>query len=181
MASAVLRRDKVPDPEDEHAVIPPESSTRSGPRPLLHVVEDLQAEITRVIERVNTWVVPTAQPRTLAVLYASSRDNGMERARVLYDGLRAAGVRVFWLNDPHDRDARERLAGTSAPVILSTIHSAKGLEFPHVGLCGMWREGEDPEVNRKLVYVGMTRATNYLAVVTREGQPLVADLQMAIV
>ena len=37
-----------------------------------------------------------------------------------------------------------------------------------------------PEVNRKLVYVGMTRATNYLAVVTREGQPLVADLQMAI-
>ena len=30
-------------------------------------------------------------------------------------------------------------------------------------------EGEDPEVNRKLAYVGMTRATDYLAVVTREG------------
>jgi superfamily I DNA/RNA helicase len=125
LASAVLCPDEVPDPEDENAVILPESSARNGPRPLLHVVEDLWAEITRVIEQVNTWVVPAAQPRTLAVLYASSRNNGMERARALYDGLRAAGVRVFWLNDPHDRDARERLAETAAPVILSTIHSAK--------------------------------------------------------
>ena len=59
--------------------------------------------------------------------------------------------------------------------------SPRSEEFPHVVLCGIWREGEDPEVNRKLAYVGMTRATDYLAVVTREGQPLVADLQMAIV
>ena len=59
-------------------------------------------------------------------------------------------------------------------VILETIHSAQGLEFPHVVLCGIWREGEDLEVNRKLVSVGMVRATDYLAVVTREGQPLVA-------
>jgi superfamily I DNA/RNA helicase len=94
--------------------------------------------------------------------------------------LRAAGVSVFWLNDPQNRDARDRLAGTTAPVILSTIHSAKGLEFPHVVLCGIWREGEDPEVNRKLAYVGMTRATDSLAVVTREGHPLVADLQRTI-
>ena len=105
----------------------------------------------------------------------------MERARALYDGLRAAGVRIFWLNGPRDRDARDRLAETTAPVILSTIHSAKGLEFPYVVLCGIWREGEDPEVNRKLAYVSMTRATDYLAVVTREGHPLVADLQTAIV
>ena len=39
LTSAVLHPDKVPDSEDEHAVIPPESSARNGPRSLLYVAE----------------------------------------------------------------------------------------------------------------------------------------------
>ena len=63
-----------------------------------------------------------------------------------------------------------------AQITLMTLHAAKGLEFPLVFLCGL-EEGlfphsrtflnpEDVEEERRLCYVGMTRAMNTL-VLTR--------------
>lgn len=61
-------------------------------------------------------------------------------------------------------------------VLLMTLHSAKGLEFPHVYLAGMedglfpgqaalWTDDpEDMEEERRLAYVGITRAMNHLTV-----------------
>ncbi len=59
-------------------------------------------------------------------------------------------------------------------VLLMTLHSAKGLEFPHVYICGMEENifpgamavfGDDPmelEEERRLCYVGITRAREKL-------------------
>jgi hypothetical protein len=47
-------------------------------------------------------------------------------------------------------------------------------------LCGIWRKARTRR-STALAYVGMTRATDYLAVVTMNDHLLVADLQMAIV
>jgi len=49
-------------------------------------------------------------------------------------------------------------------VLLGTLHSAKGLEFPHVFLLGCGRGGgsEDRDAERRLLYVGMTRARRTL-------------------
>jgi hypothetical protein len=179
LSSAKLHADEVPDPEDENALIPPEAASRSGPPPLLVVGRSLDDEITRVVEQAITWSKGSTLPRRVAILYGSSWDDGKERAKPIYDRLKAQGASVFWMNDPADKRARDRLAETEEPVVLATIHSAKGLEFPFVVLCGVWNDRQDEEVNRKLAYVGMTRASSELAVITRQGHPLVIDLEKA--
>lgn len=66
----------------------------------------------------------------------------------------------------------DEAAGGPGPVMLMTVHAAKGLEFDTVFLCGLW-EGLLPhqfslqrrdslEEERRLFYVGMTRARKSL-------------------
>jgi DNA helicase-2/ATP-dependent DNA helicase PcrA len=80
----------------------------------------------------------------------------------------------------------DHLDGTSGSVSLMTLHVAKGLEFPAVVITGL-EEGNFPhnralndpdelEEERRLCYVGITRAMRFLAVThawsrTRWGQP----------
>ncbi len=70
----------------------------------------------------------------------------------------------------------DNLDESSDNIVLMTLHSAKGLEFPYVYLCGM-EDGifpgymsinaENPEAEieeeRRLCYVGITRAMKYLS------------------
>ncbi len=68
----------------------------------------------------------------------------------------------------------DRIEGESSRVLLMTLHSAKGLEFPHVYLTGMEDgvfpgygavtsdDDEEMEEERRLAYVGITRAKDDL-------------------
>ena len=70
----------------------------------------------------------------------------------------------------------DQVEGDNNKVLLMTLHSAKGLEFPHVYLAGM-EDGvfpsymtivsdspEDVEEERRLAYVGITRAKDDLTI-----------------
>ena len=68
-------------------------------------------------------------------------------------------------------------------VLVGTVHSAKGKEFPHVVvLGGDWnqrpRNGDSPEAQRRLYYVAMTRAISTLTIINRRDDqtPYVGDL-----
>lgn len=69
---------------------------------------------------------------------------------------------IEWLAE-WSREVRQRQQG----LLLVTAHGAKGLEFDHVAvLDGAWegrvRQGEDPNAQRRLYYVAMTRARHTL-------------------
>jgi hypothetical protein len=179
LASRILRPDEVPDPEDENTVIPPESSMRSGPQPTVEVVRDVRGEVQASVKIVREWLRRSPAPRSIGVLYPGSIDSGIDRGNGIWDSLKNSGCEAFWLSDPRDSKSKDRLADVKSPIIVSTVHSAKGLEFPYVVLCGLWRDNVDGEDNRRVAYVGMTRATEFLAVVSREGNPLIDDLKMA--
>lgn len=172
-----LREEDIPDFEDESTVIPPQSAQRSGPPPEVQVVQAGGDAVRGIVEKVKAWLAHDQSPRSIAILYASSHGEVMKSG--LVKELRYQGIELFWATDPADRNARERLSETSAPVIISTIHSAKGLEFSRVIVCELGREGDDLETARKLAYVGMTRATDELCVVTTSNHPLARDLTPA--
>jgi ATP-dependent DNA helicase RecQ len=65
-------------------------------------------------------------------------------------------------------------------VILNTVHAAKGTEHAHVLLCGDWSGARSVELEdeRRVLYVGMTRARDTLAVFNRvdKRNPFVGEL-----
>ncbi len=85
---------------------------------------------------------------------------------------------LFRLNvlEPYYRSMLTRLAGEDAAreVILSTVHAAKGLEYPAVFFAGLedgllpYRSGKEPLApdrlaeERRIFYVGVTRAQRFL-------------------
>jgi len=95
-------------------------------------------------------------------------------AAMPFSGVPAAeGIRPFLQKIALLRDG-EQLSPQQEAVTLSTVHGAKGLEFPVVFIAGL-EEGlfpynrgadsdtaDDPEEERRLFYVGMTRAREKL-------------------
>ena len=71
---------------------------------------------------------------------------------------------IDFIYDALHEKQRERVSDGS--IYLSTVHSAKGLEFDHVIMLGNWERSSkstDKEEERRLYYVGMTRARKTLA------------------
>ena len=90
-----------------------------------------------------------------------------------------------------DIDNREE---ESEYVVLMTLHSAKGLEFPNVYMAGMedglfpgymtitaGDAGEDKEEERRLCYVGITRAKKHLTMTAAKMRMVRGDMQYSSV
>jgi hypothetical protein len=173
-----LRVDNIDDPEDETAVILPRFSVRSGPLPLFLLLPTPWAEVATIAEHCQKHLDEGVEPGEIAVLYGTQVTSGFNWPRAIRSVFAERNIPLFWLNDPDHRANRDHVGEDHSRVVLSTIHSAKGLEFRHVVLCGYLddRPPEDAVVNRRLVYVGMTRATHEL-VLTASGQhAYIADL-----
>jgi ATP-dependent DNA helicase Rep len=139
---------------------------RAAREPAGRILEDLLKAIGYEAHLFDTEETRTAQTKWNNVqdFAAWLTKKGEEEQRSLIDLTQTIAL----LNILESRDDRETDA-----VRLSTLHAAKGLEFPHVFLVGV-EEGILPhrecvdaglvEEERRLMYVGITRAQKSLTV-----------------
>jgi hypothetical protein len=161
------------DIDDETMVIPPEAAIRQGAAPVLRFGEKADV-LDWAIEAAKEHCASRAAPRSLALLTI-----GNSQAIDLERRLRRENLPFFYVTDPQQTQNRDEVAGALEPIVLSTIYSAKGLEFPSVILCCTPRSGQHPDEVRPILYVGMTRATDALTILADPAHPLAADLRAA--
>lgn len=166
MKGGDVRLDAGAEVSDESAVVPPTLSTRHGPVPLFLVSDSPQLECVSIAEHCADRIAKGSFPGSIAVLYGSRWAGGFDWLTALPKAFQRLGVPYRWATDPSDRTGKDTLGADPKQVVVSTIHSAKGLEWRHVVLFAIFddRPESDRSVNRRLIYVGMTRATEELAI-----------------
>ena len=159
--------------EDESVIVPPEAAMRTG-APATVVLCEEEELVARTLEVVHQALAETTAPKTVGVLTMSNR-----QAIDIERRLRVASIEHFFVTDPQKKENRDHVDEAIDPVILSTVYSAKGMEFATVVLVCTPRHGQEAEELRRSIYVGMTRATARLTVLAESSHPLAEDLKAA--
>ncbi|MDM0113135.1 3'-5' exonuclease [Variovorax sp. J22R133] len=160
---------------EELPVVHPDSAGRRGPLPVLHRAPSARAEAQWQASRIAQLRAEGVSLGQIGVLsrYRASMaelERALHQAGIAFESMRQIPISQFRWNQEAVR--------------LLTLHSSKGLEFPHVLLGCLHdlshREDETQEETR-LLYVGMTRATLSLALSAHRPTPVVerVELQLA--
>lgn len=176
-ADGNIKVDETPDADDPFTIVPAESSERSGPSPIVTVVPNAETEVAAVVASVRARLHGKSTARSIAVLYGDPSSDG-DRGTALNGALTEAGISHFWVTDPDNQKNKGYVGSIDEPVVLSTVKSAKGLEFKDVIVCGLGKKS-DMTTARKLLYVGFTRAVDELEVITANSSPFAADVVAA--
>ena len=140
-----------------------------GPEPRRLQAKDGPALVQACAEAVASLVRQGAPMSEIAVLYARSRMPGVESLpQDLVDAVEARGVLARWA--ARDTASKRAFDITTDSVTVSTVNSAKGLDFAHVILIGLDQLDMAQATARRLAYVGMTRARETLAIAAIAGQ-----------
>ncbi|HRX77589.1 MAG TPA: UvrD-helicase domain-containing protein [Pirellulaceae bacterium] len=126
---------------------------------------DYESEINRLYDK------PEDQQARMAALEELANALGAYEAKAKKPTL-GGFLDDVSLGGPDFNDEKDKQLKRNA-IVLMTLHSAKGLEFPHVYMVGMEEgllphhrsvavEGEAIDEERRLCYVGVTRAQDYL-------------------
>lgn len=157
--------------EQAFAPVPPEASLREGEEPEVVECASREAEV----EHVADWVRGLLEGRDgkplreseIAILYPSLGRDKRHLERLIAQLASFCRERPLWVSQ--SRESKLAYRDGRGGVRLSTIHSAKGLEFP--GVACIWadrypRDDKEQEESgeRRLLYVGLTRACDRLLV-----------------
>ncbi|MDP2368911.1 3'-5' exonuclease [Rhodoferax sp.] len=160
--------------EDEIQTVHPTSAGRRGPLPVLLGAPNARAEATLIAQRIADAVADGTAPGDIAVLCRIKKhmdviEQAILKQRIPCHSMNSPGHRAFdW---------------TQPKVKLLTLHSAKGLEFPMVfiaGLDAMPFMNESLEDEVRLLYVGMTRATQRLLLCSAGTSPIVQRVKNSL-
>lgn len=149
---------------DQIPIIAPESVGRHGAEPVVKNFPDLNAEInyiTRVVKSLNekkhiNW-------SDICILYRSNKaSQALERC------LKQQAIPIQVLSTSQNK---KTFSQSDNSIKMMSMHSSKGLEFPVVIIFGLGYlpvKGAEKTAEAKLLYVGMTRATEKLLLTSHQ-------------
>ncbi len=141
--------------------VEPEAAGAHGPLPVVRSFSQPADELAFAIHCLTSWHAQGVAWRDMALLYVS----GSQGAQ-LASQLQRRAIPHAWLGS---QQHKRRYAPEVDQVVVLSIYSSKGLEFPRVLLVGVGELADAPErraQEARLLYVGMTRAQEYLLVTT---------------
>jgi len=162
-------------------IIRPQATLRSGSPPQLIECQSFREECAEIAARVKLWLEKGKYPpQEILILYVKKgvNPNDEKYIQAVLTSLEEAGIEYEWIT--RNQESKRSFQLSSAKVKVSTIHSAKGLDFAAVALVGLSllpSSAEQTEVERKLVYVGLTRARNELLITHCKNSQFIVDLK----
>lgn len=164
--------------EDPTVIVPPESTSRSGPEPKVLLCRDAADETSRILDLVQRRHEEGVSWGNMAILYGSAKPWQQK----LYFGARDRGIPYFWVS--MNSKTRREVIEAGDVVRVATFQGLKGLEFSRVFMCGVNDifdpGGTDTDTVRKIVYVAMTRAMDELVITISGDGPIGTELQDAL-
>lgn len=176
MAGGAHETSQDADLDDPSVVVHPEASSRRGAPPRVVSAKDRDAEVRAICDQLQAWHDDGVAWHEMLLLFGNSK----KYQGSFYYECQRRGIPYVCLsfNGKQKRKALE----VGDVVRSSTVQTVKGVEFSHVAICGVNdmiagpREDNDEVAQRRMLYVGMTRATDHLFVTVSEDGPIGADL-----
>jgi hypothetical protein len=163
------------DLDDPSVVVHPEASSRRGADPRVVSARDRAAEIRAVCDQLEAWHAGGVAWSDMLVLFGSER----AYQGSLYHECQRRDIPYFCITFGKNK---RKVMEAGETVRASTIQSMKGVEFSHVAICGVNditagpKADNDEVARRRMLYVGMTRATDHLFVTVSGSGPIGTDL-----
>lgn len=158
-------KNKIVHKDFEGEIISPQSTRRKGFEPAIVKTDNFFKEakiVAKQIRKMNEdYNVPLSE---VLILYRVKNTYKMNYVAVLKKALEDEGLRYYWLTE--NSQTKRTFEKEDDSVTISTIDSSKGLDFQAVFIVNVenipFALEEDEEREASLLYIGMTRAKEYL-------------------
>lgn len=146
-------------------IIPPQSTKRRGPEPLIKGFQSIQEELDFVSKSINFLHNEKDIPLyDIAILYRVKNSHNVSYIDIIKSSMESHNLPYTWITE--SSISKRNFVRDEHTIKISTIDSAKGLDFRVVFIINIenmpfpLEEVEEREVS--LLYIGMTRALEWL-------------------
>ncbi|WP_214817249.1 MULTISPECIES: 3'-5' exonuclease [unclassified Exiguobacterium] len=158
-------KDKVVTKELDGEIIAPQSTLRRGPEPAIIKCDHFFKEADLVARQIKKLHDEKKVPYSeMLILYRVQKFSTMHYVDTLQRALNYYGIEHFWITE--SSETKRTFSKDDQRVKISTIDSSKGLDFQAVFIVNVenmpFKYEEDLEREVSLLYIGMTRAKEYL-------------------
>lgn len=161
-------QDKIVKAEFEgQEIISPQSTKRKGPKPYVYRGENTMDEVDRVAKVIQKLHQKNHIPYDeMAILYRVKRSQYVDLIQTVKKQLTKHDIPYYWLTE--NTDSKRNYRKEDGRVKICTLDSSKGLDFQAVFIMNVenipFALEKNQEREAPLLYIGMTRALDYLMI-----------------